>query len=114
MTMTSGRLRSWLALTMAAVLMAPALARAGADEGKALYEKQCRICHKIGGEGGKMSDKGGPLDGVGAKRDAAWLKEYVQDPKSKVADTKMPKMKLGSDQVDDLVAFLLTLKTPAK
>ena len=86
------------------------LAHAGADEGKAIYEKQCKVCHSIAGDKGKMADKGGPLDGVGAKRDAAWLKAYLQDPKSKNPDTKMPKMKLAEQQIDDLVAFLLTLK----
>jgi nitric oxide reductase subunit C len=86
------------------------LAHAGADEGKATYEKQCKVCHSVAGDKGKMADKGGPLDGVGAKHDAAWLKAYLQDPKSKSPDTKMPKMKLGEPQIDDLVAFLLTLK----
>jgi len=112
--MTVGGVRSAVAVAFAAALLAPALARGGADEGKALFEKQCKICHRVAGEGGKMADKGGPLDGVGAKRDAAWLKAYVQDPKSKLPDSKMPKMKLTDQQIDDLVAYLLTLKTPAK
>jgi len=91
--------RGWctmLALGVAAATLAPALARAGADEGKALYEKQCKVCHSIAGEGGKMADKGGALDAAGTKHDAAWLKAYIQDPKSKVPDGKMPKMKLSS------------------
>ena len=86
------------------------LVHAGADEGKALYEKQCKICHSIKGDGGKMADKGGALDGVGAKRDGAWLTAYLPDPKAKNPDSKMPKMKLGEQQVADLVAFLATLK----
>jgi nitric oxide reductase subunit C len=86
------------------------LAHAGADEGGALYEKQCKVCHSLKGDAGKMADKGGPLDGIGAKRDAGWLKAYLQDPKSKNPDSKMPKMKLGEQQIDDLVAFLQTLK----
>ena len=98
---------------LAAVLVtasAATFAHAGADEGKALYEKQCKVCHSLAGDKGKMADKGGPLDGIGAKRDAGWLKAYLQDPKSKNPDTKMPKMKLSEQQIDDLVAFLLTLK----
>jgi nitric oxide reductase subunit C len=85
-------------------------AHAGTDDGKALYEKQCRVCHSIAGDAGKMADKGGPLDGVGAKHDAAWLKAYLQDPKAKNPDSKMPKMKLSEQQIDDLIAFMLTLK----
>jgi mono/diheme cytochrome c family protein len=88
----------------------PRLAHAGADDGKATYEKQCKICHSIAGDKGKMGDKGGALDGVGAKHDAAWLKAYLQDPKSKNPDSKMPKMKVTDQQIDDLVAFLLTLE----
>jgi mono/diheme cytochrome c family protein len=103
-----------LGLALLATLAATALAHAGADEGKATYEKQCKVCHSIAGEAGKMADKGGPLDSVGAKRDAAWLKGYLQDPKSKMPDAKMPKMKLADPQLDDLVTFMLTLKAPAK
>lgn len=86
------------------------LARAGVDEGKAAYETKCKVCHSLAGDKGKFADKGGPLDGIGAKRDAAWLTEYLHDPKSKSPDTKMPKMKLTDEQIADFVAFLLTLK----
>jgi nitric oxide reductase subunit C len=93
-----------------AIASTASLARAGADDGKALYEKQCKVCHSIAGDQGKMADKGGPLDGIGAKRDPAWLTAYLQDPKSKNPDTKMPKMKLSEQQIADLVAFLAGLK----
>ena len=86
------------------------IAHGGADEGKALYEKQCKICHSIKGDAGKMADKGGPLDGVGAKRDGKWLTSYLTDPKAAMPDAKMPKMKLSEQQLGDLVAYMLTLK----
>ena len=105
--MSAGSLRL---ATFASIVSMAGLAHAGADDGKAIYEKQCKVCHSVGGDKGKMGDKGGPLDGVGAKHDAAWLKAYLQDPKSKNPDTKMPKMKLNDQQIDDLVAFLQTLK----
>lgn len=85
-------------------------AHAGSDEGKALYDQKCKVCHSVAGDAGKMADKGGPLDGVGKKRDAAWLKAYLADPKSQMPDAKMPKMKLDEKQLDDLVAYLSTLK----
>jgi nitric oxide reductase subunit C len=99
-----------LLVALLVFLSVPAAVYAGADEGKALYEKQCKVCHSIAGDKGKMADKGGPLDGTGGKRDAAWLKSYLQDPKAKIPDAKMPKMKLSEQQIDDLVAFLVTVK----
>jgi nitric oxide reductase subunit C len=92
------------------VALSATVARAGADEGKALYDQKCKVCHSIAGDAGKMADKGGALDGVGNKRDAAWLKSYLADPKGTVPDSKMPKMKLDQKQLDDLVAYLSTLK----
>ena len=48
----------------------------GAEDGAALYEKKCAVCHSLAGKAGKFADKGGPLDGVGNKRDEAWLRAY--------------------------------------
>ena len=93
-----------------AVCATATLASAGAGEGKALYEQKCKSCHSIAGESGKMANLGGTLDGVGGKRDAAWLKAYLADPKSKMPEAKMPKLKLSDQDLDDLVAYLLTLK----
>jgi cytochrome c2 len=87
-----------------------ARAYAGADEGKTLYDQKCKTCHSIGSDAGKMANIGGKLDGVGSKRDAAWLKAYIADPKSKMPDAKMPKVKLEPAQLDDIVAYMLTLK----
>ena len=90
--------------------MTSGLAFGGADEGKALYEKKCKVCHSIGSDKGKMADKGGPLDGVGTKRDQAWLQKYLSDPKSVMPDAKMPKMKMTEQELSDYVAYMLTLK----
>jgi nitric oxide reductase subunit C len=99
----SGVAATLLALTASAV-------HAGPDDGKALYEQKCKVCHSIGSDRGKLADKGGPLDGVGTKRDAAWLTAYLTDPKSKMPDAKMPKMKMSEQELADHVAYMLTLK----
>ena len=39
-----------MACGVVALAMTSSLAWAGADEGKALYEKKCHVCHSIGGE----------------------------------------------------------------
>ena len=105
--MTEGALLLAVPLVLA---LTAGTARAGAEEGKALYDQKCKACHAIGGDAGKMANLGGKLDGVGAKRDAAWLKAYLADPKSKTPEAKMPKVKLTDQQLDDVVAYLLTLK----
>ena len=80
----------------------------------AVYDKKCKACHSIGGAGGPMAKVGGALDGIGAKRDEAWLRAYLKDPKSKVADSKMPKLTLSDAELDQIVAYLLTLKSAPK
>jgi cytochrome c2 len=101
------------ALFVGALLVALGMTQtvwAGAAEGKAIYEKKCKVCHSIGGEGGSMKGEGGPLDGVGAKRDEAWLRAYVVDPKSRLPKSKMPKPGLTGQALDDVIAFVLSLK----
>ena len=98
---------------LAALLAVPlctSRAQAGADEAKKLYDTKCKTCHSIGDDAGKMANVGGKLDGVGSKRDAAWLKAYIADPKSKMPEAKMPKIKLEPAQLDDLVAYMQSLK----
>jgi nitric oxide reductase subunit C len=87
---------------------------ARADEGTALYEKKCKVCHSIGGVGGPKKDLGGPLDDVGSKRDEAWLRAYFKDPKSQIANSKMPKMPLSDAEWDAVVKYMLSLKGSAK
>jgi mono/diheme cytochrome c family protein len=84
---------------------------AGAEDGKKVFEtKKCITCHSLGSEKGAMAKLGGALDGVGAKRDAAWLKGYLTDPKSKIPNAKMPKQKLTEKEIDDLAQYMLSLK----
>jgi mono/diheme cytochrome c family protein len=86
-----------------------AAAQAGnAANGAKLYTAQkCSVCHKIAGKGGPM---GPDLSKVGGKRDAAWLKNYLTNPKSLDPKNKMPAVKLKGAEMDDLIAYLLSLK----
>lgn len=99
-------------LVLAAWLtVATGTAFAGADEGKKVFQaKKCISCHSLGSEKGAMAKLGGPLDGVGTKRDAAWLKAYLADPKSKIPNAKMPKQNLNEKEIDDLTQYMLSLK----
>jgi len=79
-------------------------------DGAAVYTAKCKACHSIAGAGGPMAKLGGALDGVGAKRDEAWLKAYFKDPKSKNPKSKMPALKLSAEEWDAVTAYVLTLK----
>jgi mono/diheme cytochrome c family protein len=92
----------------------PTAASAGADEGRAFYGDKCKVCHSIAGDAGKMAATGGPLDGVATKRDQAWMRAYLADPKSQMPNAKMPKSKMTDQQLDDVTAYMMTLKEPAK
>lgn len=99
-----------LRLSIAAMLVTAWVGSAWAVDGAQFFDKKCTPCHSIAGKGGKNMKKGGPLDHVGSKRDEAWLKGYLAAPKSKIENSKKPKMTLSTEQIDGLVAFLLTLK----
>ncbi len=92
------------------MIAALALAAPAAADPPPLYKAKCELCHSIGGAGGLKKDLGGPLDGVGSKRDEAWLRAYFADPKSKIDGAKMPKLPLSAAEWDEMVAFMLTLK----
>ncbi len=68
------------------------------------------MCHSIKGVGGKMAKTGGPLDGVGSKRDEAWLRAYFAEPKSKIPNAKMPKISLSKEDWDAVIQYMLSLK----
>lgn len=101
-------MRTLLVVGLLTVVCAVASARA--EDAKALYDKKCKVCHTLNGEAGKLAEKGGTLDHVGSKRDEAWLRAYFADPKSKIPDAKMPKLKLTPAEWDTLVAYMLEQK----
>lgn len=90
------------------LLVSVAAYSADAKAGKEVYAKEkCQMCHSIAGVGGKMSK----LDGVGAKLNAEDLKKWVKTPKAMKADAKMKAYpNIPEKELDDLAAYLLTLK----
>lgn len=103
-------MRSALSTVLAAVVLMGFAEVARADEAQDLYDSKCKVCHVLNGVAGAKSEVGGPLDGVGSKRDEAWLRAYFADPKSKIDGSKMPKMNLEDEEWDLLVKLMLSLK----
>jgi mono/diheme cytochrome c family protein len=81
---------------------------AAADHGKQVYaEQKCSMCHSIGGVGGKMA----PLDHVGFKLKADQIKKWIKTPKEMKPNVPMRSYAdLSENDLDDLAAYLLTLK----
>jgi nitric oxide reductase subunit C len=72
-----------------------------------IFNQLCIACHSLDGQGGLV---GPPLDGVGSRRDADYIRRWLHDPMAVKADAKMPKLPLTDGQIDELVAFLSTQK----
>jgi aldose sugar dehydrogenase len=85
-----------------------------ADHGKQVFaDTKCSVCHSIGSQGNKK----GPLDDVGSKLPAADIRAWIvsaPDMAAKAKADRKPPMKAYTDlskgDVDDLVAYLQTLK----
>ena len=104
-------MRKVFAFCYAIILFSAGPLWAGAEEERETFEtKKCITCHSLGAEKGAAAQLGGALDGVGSKRDAAWLKSYLLDPKSQIPDAKMPKQTLTDKELEDLVEYMLSLK----
>lgn len=84
------------------------------EKGKQVYaDQKCKLCHAVGGEGNAK----GALDKVGAELGAEEIRSWLTDPDAMAGKTgkdRKPKMKkydkLPPDELDALVAYLLTLK----
>lgn len=77
-------------------------------KGQAIFKAQkCTMCHRIGNVGMKM---GPELTLVGTRRDRAWLSTYLVNPKANNPKNVMPAVKVKGAELDDLIAYLLSLK----
>jgi len=96
-------------LGVAVVFMTPTASLAD-DDIKAFYVEKCEVCHSLGGKGGKMAAVGGALDGVGSKHDAEWMRTYLTAPKTAMPGAKMPAIKMTDQQLDAMIAYMMSLK----
>ena len=78
------------------------------ERGKAVYDETgCATCHAIGGIGSTI---GPSLDKIGSKYDAEKLKGILLNPKTLNPNTVMPPFEGSEEDLEALVAYLLSLK----
>lgn len=73
------------------------------DDRPKVFAQVCVACHTLDGQGGAV---GPALDGVGSRRDATYLSNWLHNPAVVKADARMPKLPLSDEEIDQLVAFL--------
>jgi quinol-cytochrome oxidoreductase complex cytochrome b subunit len=79
-----------------------------AEYGETLFrEKKCIQCHTINGEG---KDKGPDLSHVATRLREDFLPNWVRNPRNFKTDTDMPAFEGTEDELDAIVAYLLTLE----
>lgn len=90
-------------------LMPPPTATAPTDGRPPIFDQVCVACHSLGGQGGQV---GPALDGVGLRLSADELHRWLEDPVAFKPDSRMPKLPLSPQQIDELAAFLSQLEEP--
>ncbi len=96
-----------VAAIIGVVFCAPLDAQDAANGKKVFEREKCGVCHTT-----KMNS----LEGVGSKLTAEQIREWIENPaeaaknQKSTAKMKMPKKNLSKTDVDDLVAYLQTLK----
>ncbi len=68
-----------------------------------VFNQVCVACHSLGGQGGKI---GPALDGIGLRRDLAYISRWLNNPADIKPDSKMPKLPLSNADISELAAFL--------
>jgi nitric oxide reductase subunit C len=91
-------------------ILASAAGVGGAEltPGQRVYQSLgCSGCHMINGIGGTT---GPDLTKVGSRRDKAWLMGHFRDPDKYMKDSAMPKVEASDADVEQLTAYMLSLK----
>lgn len=77
-------------------------------EGKQIFQEYaCYGCHKIAGEGGEV---GPDLNGVGRRLRPEYLAAFLRNPQAFIPGTPMQISELWEEEVQALVAYLMSLK----
>lgn len=90
-------------LNPVAVPSETASAGVAGDNRPQVFNQLCIACHSLDGAGGAV---GPPLDDVGERLGADYIRGWLRDPLAVRPDSRMPKLPLSEGQIDEIVAFL--------
>ncbi len=68
-----------------------------------IFNQMCVACHSLGGQGGQV---GPALDGVGSRKTRKEIEDWLQDPLAVKPTSRMPKLPLSPEEINELAAFL--------
>ena len=112
--MIRNRMRTLIVLTASTLWLLATVAGTASAEGEKIQQgekifanRQCTVCHAVHGKGGNV---GPDLTKVGDRRDGAWLKKFLPAPTSVKPGVIMPPFQGTPEELDALVAYLLSLK----
>ncbi|MDJ0836394.1 MAG: c-type cytochrome [Acidobacteriota bacterium] len=82
-----------------------------ADAGRVLAEKLCATCHLVAGAG-KLFPGAVPFEKTAARADVTttYLRGWLANPMAQKPKTLMPNLGLTPQQIEDLIAYLYTLR----
>ena len=91
-----------------ALLAGSACAQEAVEQGRKYFmDSGCYGCHTVG----KMGTPIGPnLSNVGAKYSRSYLERWLRDPSAERPSAHMPTLELSEQQVQNLAAFLSSLR----
>ncbi len=100
-----------LGVPLAGLFALPALASPPPQfaEGRKLFETQgCSACHVVKGAGGLA---GPDLTRIGSRRNAQWIKRFIQNPSAVNPGSSMPPFKnLSEQELSALASYLASLR----
>src|SRR5439155_3344716 len=70
----------------------PANAPPQVQQGFAAFRIHCSRCHPVNGDGGKIGPELNRVDGPAGRRDAAWLRDWIDDPSRISPGTRMERL----------------------
>src|SRR5579863_425496 len=79
----------------------------GAVEGALIYQaRACASCHRLNGAG---NDLGPPLNGVGERRDRAWIEGHFANPPKYSSGSIMPSSQFKPDQLKLITDYIMAI-----